>query len=233
MNAFDNVSINLNFETKNGSRFNNIIKFGINNNATDGYDAHLKENDIPGHPPGNLHAFMKFYDDNQQSNINSYIDYRAIPEKDTFHIRYLVSVRFESNDTLIIKWNNISNIQTATFLDKFNGMFYKIDMLMQDSIMIDNSAFDEFYIDIYYDKFTTVVENNLDEIDFLFHPNPFYDKLQLSNNNMIKKLEIYDNSGRLASEDLNKVNNLKNGIYFVKIYDLNDNIQIKKIIKGK
>lgn len=228
-----NVNIGLDFEIKKGSKFTNIVKFGIHEDATDNYDGELGEDDLPGHPPSNLHAFMRFYDENQQSVLNSYTDYRAIRNQDTFHIRYTVSVRFESNDTLIIKWKNLDYISKAIFIDKFNGLQYEIDMLEESFVEIGNSAFDEFYIDIYYDKnFTDVQEiNQIDE--FIPYPNPTSGNFSFQNESMIKSIEIYDMFGNHIDGIDYKTNmmNLKQGIYYLKICDIKNKYYMRRLVK--
>ncbi|HOB77912.1 MAG TPA: CocE/NonD family hydrolase [Bacteroidales bacterium] len=70
---------------------------------------------------------------------------------------------------------------------------------------------------------------------FIIYPNPTNSSFTISNFNQIKFIEIYDIMGKKYqfNEQVNfNVNNLKNGLYLIKITDVNDEIIWKKLIKN-
>ncbi|MGB4264341.1 MAG: T9SS type A sorting domain-containing protein, partial [Bacteroidales bacterium] len=70
---------------------------------------------------------------------------------------------------------------------------------------------------------------------FIIYPNPTNSSFTISNFNLIKSIEIYDIMGKKYqfNEQVNfNVNNLKNGLYLIKITDVNDEIIWKKLIKN-
>lgn len=70
---------------------------------------------------------------------------------------------------------------------------------------------------------------------FIIYPNPTNNSFTISNFNQIKSIEIYDIMGKKyqinQQENIN-INNLKNGLYLIKITDINDEIIWEKLIKN-
>ena len=70
---------------------------------------------------------------------------------------------------------------------------------------------------------------------FIIYPNPTNSSFTISNFNQIKFIEIYDIMGKKyefnQQENIN-IHNLNNGLYLIKITDLNDGIILKKLIKN-
>lgn len=70
---------------------------------------------------------------------------------------------------------------------------------------------------------------------FIIYPNPTNSSFTISNFNQIKFIEIYDIMGKKyqfnQQENIN-IHNLKNGLYLIKIIDLNDEIIWEKLIKN-
>ncbi|MCX8054387.1 MAG: T9SS type A sorting domain-containing protein, partial [Ignavibacteria bacterium] len=88
-------------------------------------------------------------------------------------------------------------------------------------------------IPIYIDVVYSVAQN---KETFGIYPNPSNGWISLSNSEKISKIEIYNelseivfNTSSPASEKINLVN-LKNGIYFIRIFDINNNIYFNKLI---
>lgn len=65
-------------------------------------------------------------------------------------------------------------------------------------------------------------------------PNPTHNIININSNKKINKIELYDLQGKLILKenetDQINISNLKEGVYFIKIYT-NNGLQIKKIIK--
>lgn len=86
-----------------------------------------------------------------------------------------------------------------------------------------------------FDKFLNVKEIFVDDIKI--YPNPFTDNFKIKTENPIRKIELYDESGRLIIEtrdsQLENTSLLSQGIYILKIYFENKTIQSYKLIKTK
>jgi hypothetical protein len=93
------------------------------------------------------------------------------------------------------------------------------------------------YSECYYDKkeditsVQTIVVN-----DCSVFPNPIDDILTVfSTNNIISRIEIFDNIGRKIYNQIYKdtinVSSFSKGIYLLKVYDINEQVSVFKIIK--
>lgn len=84
---------------------------------------------------------------------------------------------------------------------------------------------------------TSLSTRNLARFDFDFYPNPIEDKIVLSANETIKKVEIFNIVGKKINETVINTNqyqfslgHLQNGIYIMKTY-IGDNVGTTKLIK--
>ncbi|MEM0517891.1 T9SS type A sorting domain-containing protein [Aequorivita flava] len=79
----------------------------------------------------------------------------------------------------------------------------------------------------------SVAENNLDE--FIIYPNPTSGILTVKSPTEIVKLEIYNQLGQLVSKESHQntinISKTRVGLYFLKIYDINGDCYVKKIVK--
>lgn len=89
-------------------------------------------------------------------------------------------------------------------------------------------------------SFVLVVDPTLDIEDFksekiVLHPNPTTGLVKLNSKIAISKIEVYNNIGQLLASNLGQaeidLSTLDRGIYFVKIFSENGQIQTKKILK--
>ncbi|ANW95643.1 hypothetical protein AXE80_04830 [Wenyingzhuangia fucanilytica] len=92
---------------------------------------------------------------------------------------------------------------------------------------------------IVFDSNPTLSSKNIDNTLFSFSPNPAKNFINITGVNKINSVAIYDMTGRLSLETSNLGNNsvdisgLNNGLYLVKIKDVNNNISVKKLIVSK
>ncbi len=139
------------------------------------------------------------------------------------------SVYISSNEG--VSWTNITDNLSATDLNasgitEFGGFVFIAYNLISPNLGI-------------YRRASTVgIEENVISNDIIIYPNPFTNKIVLSNfsNLIIKQVFIYDNLGKLiisANGGTNEINmdNLNTGLYFIKI-TLSDNSTVtRKLIK--
>ncbi|MFC2152708.1 T9SS type A sorting domain-containing protein [Bacteroidota bacterium] len=136
-----------------------------------------------------------------------------------------------------ISENLESDYKELTLTD-YNGCndFIDIKESVNNSKNVDESQISSNTVDQNENPLNVAFNNEINVF-----PNPVEDKLNVvSKHNIgIKKIEIYNNINTMVftqdyqSVDLVKINtiHLTNGIYFVKIKDMNDQIHVKKIIK--
>lgn len=93
--------------------------------------------------------------------------------------------------------------------------------------------------EIFCETVTKIIDASLSNdkilIDVLeIFPNPTHNIININSNKKINKIELYDLQGKLILKenetDQINISNLKEGVYFIKIYT-NNGLQIKKIIK--
>jgi len=71
--------------------------------------------------------------------------------------------------------------------------------------------------------------------DIAIYPNPANEMITVSGINKLKRIEIYDISGKLLMSETKThivISNLPKGIYVLKIIDTNDFMVTKKLIKN-
>ncbi|WP_196886255.1 T9SS type A sorting domain-containing protein [Aureivirga sp. CE67] len=80
-----------------------------------------------------------------------------------------------------------------------------------------------------------IEEENIENLIILF-PNPVKDYISIQSKNDISKIQVLEITGKQVLEKLKsksiKIENLKNGIYIIKVFDTNNNILTDKFIKG-
>ena len=229
----NDVEVSIKLSTKKGFEFDSL-KLGINKDATNGHDEELSEDNLPPmHPPTGLHAMLRFVDE-QSETYYSYRDYRAIPDKDTFHIRYYITTKFDGNDTLIIKWSGLEHLDSAIISDKGN-FSYRKKMLPNDSLVVTNSFVDDFNIDIYYNLNVTSVDREVETNEIFVYPIPADDKFVIKGLKDQSKFSVYDETGKFIADYRSSIIDTRGyspGTYFLVVMQNNSKI-VKKIIINK
>lgn len=215
-----------------------LLEFGAVSSATDGLDAHLGEIEIPPFPPPAFDIFAIFnLDTTNIDGLFSYKDFRSVPaDENEFHHRYKIELNKRVPSVATISWGKLPDyVKSARIYDELNLLF-SADMKTTNSVVINNENLPKIpiYIDVVYTKVPTSVAQKNE--NFAVYPNPSNGWISLSNSEKISKIEIYNelseivfNTNSLASEKINLVN-LKNGVYFIKIFDINNNIYFKKLL---
>ncbi|MCX8055905.1 MAG: T9SS type A sorting domain-containing protein [Ignavibacteria bacterium] len=215
-----------------------LLEFGAVSSATDGLDAHLGEIEIPPFPPPAFDIFAIFnLDTTNIDGLFSYKDFRSVPaDENEFHHRYKIELNKRVPSVATISWGKLPDyVKSARIYDELNLLF-SADMKTTNSVVINNENLPKIpiYIDVVYTKVPTSVTQ--DNENFAVYPNPSNGWISLSNSEKISKIEIYNelseivfNTNSLSSEKINLVN-LQNGVYFIKIIDINNNFYFNKLL---
>jgi hypothetical protein len=115
------------------------------------------------------------------------------------------------------------------------ALIFNVDMKTTNQVVIDNQSLSRIpiVIDVVYKKRATSVNDNNDE--FLIYPNPANEKIFIQNSENLCKIELIDELSKIffLSEQINghiNVSNFPNGIYFLKLYNKNGQIIVRKLI---
>jgi len=218
-----------------------LLAFGAVSSATDGLDAHLGEIEIPPFPPPAFDIFAVFnLDTTNIEGLFSYKDFRSVPADEIeFHHRYKIDLNKRVPSIATISWGKLPDfVKSARIYDEL-GPLFSADMTNTNSVVINNENLPKvpIYIDVVYTKVPTSVPETKD--NFEIYPNPSNGYIYIRNSRNISKIEIYNelaelmyntnNTNSLGCEKINLVN-LKNGVYFIKIFDINNNIYFNKLI---
>ncbi len=234
----DEFDVKVRLTINNTFAIDTLLVFGAVSSATDGLDTHLGEIEIPPFPPPAFDVFAVFnLDTINIEGLYSYKDFRSVPaDENEFHHRYKIDLNKRVPSVATISWNKLPNyIKSARIYDEL-GLLFSADMTKTTSVVINNENLPKvpIYIDVVYTKVPTSIPENK-EIFEVF-PNPSNSWISVSNSTKVSKIEIYNELSELmfntnlpTSEKINLVN-LKNGIYFIKILDINNNIYFKKLI---
>jgi hypothetical protein len=142
------------------------------------------------------------------------------------------------NDDIHVTW--IENIGSLTGLFYSGGMLDTCSCRMtllcyfQDNELIYKNP---VYSECYYDKVENITSvQTIEDHDCSVFPNPIDNILTIfSSNNVISRIEIFDNFGRKVYDQPHKdtidVSSFSKGIYLLKVYDINEQVSVFKIIK--
>ncbi|HPO63170.1 MAG TPA: T9SS type A sorting domain-containing protein [Candidatus Kapabacteria bacterium] len=226
-----------------GSEFN-LLKYGIDDNATEGVDLELGEDyDLPGHPPGeDLHAYFYIYDSTNTETTKSYIDMRPLKDSAHFYVRYFFDVKQIQFQIRTFEWGELGDIvDSAYFKDAITGGLVIVDMKANTSCVVDNEYINRFNLHIWFKNPHYVsVDENKETQKQIVYPNPFYDFITVNNNSNYNNIMVYNELGEeLISNSLsigeNKLyfGNLPKGLYFVKLETAKRNkMEFFKIMKN-
>lgn len=223
----------------NGSK-SKILTLGSHPNGTYNIDTALGEWEIfPSHPPSGFHAALWTSASNEiiwsykdlvpESDSNFYKrKYKLVCQRDTAPTNFLFIKRLTENPRM-----HIDSVVLVDEID-YTPFFYK-KIAENETVEITNKYLDNIFVLIYFNKQNNSVndENSICSV----YPNPFVESLSISG---AKNVEIFDNIGvkRFSKNNLDEnslidLNYLQDGIYFIKLVDINGHISNKKIVKMK
>ncbi|HRP02224.1 MAG TPA: T9SS type A sorting domain-containing protein [Candidatus Kapabacteria bacterium] len=245
LKADDNVLIY--FKVNNTATPNKFFNLGvgINEMAGDSVDTALGEHSLPPFPP-TFYAALEYVDSSKYNSdgskfydlIHTDLDLRSIPaDKEVWQNRHKLLINWSGAKGVDISWNINSipkNVDSIFLRDIMGGIVINEDLRKSTKITLSNDAIDKLYIDIYYKKEATSVDD--DKIsDITVYPNPFVDNIKLSQNLVFNSYEIYNiNGDKLVSKQQSNIDNLKTlsiGVYLLILKK--DNAIIGKAIINK
>ncbi|MGV6861986.1 MAG: M14 family zinc carboxypeptidase [Putridiphycobacter sp.] len=130
-------------------------------------------------------------------------------------------------------------VDLSDYLGESNVQF-KFRLVSDQAVTADGFAFDDF--NILTDHVSDLGLDNQQTDIFKLYPNPTNDQITIytTPNNNINHVEVYNNLGQLVTTikgNSNKckvnVSDFENGVYFVKIYNANNQIVTKKFTVAK
>jgi hypothetical protein len=191
---------NITVSADNGKSVFKNTYFGVNYKATNSIDTVLGEFTMPKPFDWVLSASFKVYDADLELTNYTYKDYR--PEisglKDS--IVYQLKVSGTNNfKKYTIKWSGLpSDYPNITLRSKFYTASYldNVNMKAIDSVVVDNTILDEFYIVI--KKNSSAVEESVLNNDEVF-PNPTSEFINIKDKN-IKSYRVVGMLGKDVSE---------------------------------
>lgn len=135
--------------------------------------------------------------------------------------------------------SNMSNYETldidlsqdATWM----GATQNFQVVIRDQDNGNSASAGDFEIqEIVFDNNATLATENLSKTNFKMYPNPAKDKITISSENRISKIEIYNSLGEKVSESIKnnvvELTHLSSGVYFVKVDDSFHKSSVKKLI---
>jgi len=236
----DNYDVRIRLTLDNVTSRDTLLQFGAVSSATDGIDKSLGEFELPPFLPPEFDLYAVFdLDSNIVDGIFSYKDFRSVPaDVDEFFHRYRIELNKRVNSVVTITWENMTDeIKFARISDEL-ALIFNVDMKTTNQVVIDNQSLSRIpiVIDVVYKKGPTSVNDNNDE--FLIYPNPANEKIFIQNSENLCKIELIDELSKIffLSEQINghiNVSNFPNGIYFLKLYNKNGQIIVRKLIINK
>ena len=116
--------------------------FGVSPDATDGFDLDIDQYAPPAPPPPSFDATLAWDSDRYYTQILA----TTIEER-----VYDVQLQYPENDLIILEWDNTgwSDMMTSCLLqDAFGGVMFNVDMLSDNSLELDNPAFNTLKLKI-------------------------------------------------------------------------------------
>lgn len=212
------------------------LEFGVRYDATDTVDLELGENyDLPGPPPGGLHAFFRIYNPESGETTSSYLDYKAMPQIRANPVEFTLHTFFVV-DYLKFRWEPFDKeLVDSAFIEDVYGAGIKIDMLENSVATVDNPSIVKFDIRIWFsDKVANVKE--LDNSGINMYPIPAQRNISIEGHTPGAEYFIYDMTGVLKAKGTLEQNQeridlkgLRQGTYLFNLFN-NENLFFKKII---
>lgn len=115
-----------------------------------------------------------------------------------------------------------------------NRSVYSADLNGDDKYDILTASFYQEKLSWYQNMGTVGINHNQTTV-FSIYPNPATSYLMIRSNSIIKELKIINLSGQdciyISNTDKVDISDLKSGMYYIKISDVNGNVGVKKVIK--
>lgn len=218
----------------------NKLDFGIHPLATTGLDTSLGERELPPFiPPDGLHGVFLIDDSVLGNNLWSYLDLMPIPKgkKDSIVFKFEVHNIVQA---LNFSWLPLPSVVDSAFIrDRYTGNIIKISLKDSLSAKVINKSITKFEIVVWFD-----VTSNIEDLSpykkISLSPNPSSDFLLIQSDAILKNYEIYNEIGERVGSDIIensnftlRINDLIDGLYFIKLYTIDGKTLIKKFVKFK
>jgi hypothetical protein len=165
------------------------------------------------------------------------VDYKNPSQSDEFQTTLITSEHTISDvySTIEVNMNQVvqaNNADSLTIRIRFTGSNMSEDG--GDRVTINNISISGIKIPEPNEE-----DAEVEEIAFSLYPNPATNQLMISSNKPLTHVELYDVSGKFASRyenignDWLDVSELSAGLYFVKIYLLEGQMQTSRFLKIK
>jgi hypothetical protein len=134
-------------------------------------------------------------------------------------------------------YRKLFNINEVTFTSNADEFFYPGDYSEGSYINSDHDTISVFWVVIGTNAIWSHVEPDFYNDNLVFFPNPSRDyiKLNIENNLTIRRIEVYDLTGKkqnvvVCNNEID-ISNLISGFYYIRIIDNYNRIILKKFIK--
>lgn len=202
----------------------NKLEFGVRSDASDTVDLDLGENfDLPGPPPGGLHAYFRIFNPVSEETTSSYLDFKAMPSLrtepvvftlHTFYVVEFIKFRWEPFDQALVD---------SAFIEDIYGAGVKIDMLEDGVATVDNPSITKFNIRIWFSHKVANVDES-EENHLSIYPVPASDQISVISDMIGSKYSIYNMYGMVIckgriedSSQLINISSLESGSYIIGI----------------
>ncbi|MEI6088957.1 MAG: T9SS type A sorting domain-containing protein [bacterium] len=202
------------------------LYIGAKQDATDGLDLLLGEEDLPTMEPPQPDLFCFLYLKNGNETLWSYRDFRSVKTENNFKEEYKLYVNYGAGTAIDISWDVLgSEIDSAYIEDIFPDVdIFRVDMKKNQTVHIENHYSKDHIITIWYNKSGSDVVENTEKNDIFVYPNPAEDNILLKNVPTPGIVKIYNEFGTCVINTdyiggrLN-VSTLSAGVYFIKFND--------------
>ena len=197
-----------------------------------------------------MHYLIRFQNTGTASAINVVVtnDLDANLDWSTLQLESLSHnnrVAIKNGNEIEFIFENINLPDSTTDETNSHGFIaYKIkpktDIALGDIIPNKADIFFDFNEAIITNTATTTIVNTLSVnenmlLDFSVYPTPTENTLNIKSKTEIVKIEIYSKLGQLVLKNTDKntidISNLNQGIYFVKVANINGDFGVRKVVK--
>lgn len=191
------INVSLNCRSDKGY-LSQMLQFGMHSEATFNLDTAIGENDLLDTPPPNDYGvfnLMFFQDSIQNLRVYSNSDYIPLASEKTYHEHWFKLWVEPITEETKISWSIPSDgIDSIRLVDEAGGIVYDVNMLEQDSLIIDHNERPvytlNFMLKVWYNPNSTSI--NTKELNELSITNNIIDLDSYSS-----QISIYDLTGAL------------------------------------